>query len=205
MKLYYSPGAGALASHITSRELDLDVEIVKVDVVHEHQTEKGEDYYQINPKGYVPYLKIDTDNDLSEGAAILQYLADRKPEGKMIAAEGTIERYKIQEWMTFVGTELQQMLGSFFVTGHVTDTGLQFTNAKLNKRLTIIDEHLKGKEFLVGDRFTIADAYAFTIMNWVMAFGLPVDLTNYAHLNRYFESVKARESVQIALKEEGLA
>lgn len=205
MKLYYSPGAGALASNITSRELDLDVEIVKVDVVHEHQTEKGEDYYQINPKGYVPYLKIDTDNDLSEGAAILQYLADRKPEGKMIAAEGTIERYKIQEWMTFVGTELQQMLGSFFVTGHVTDTGLQFTNAKLNKRLTIIDEHLKGKEFLVGDRFTIADAYAFTIMNWVMAFGLPVDLTNYAHLNRYFESVKARESVQIALKEEGLA
>ena len=87
----------------------------------------------------------------------------------------------------------------------MTDTGLQFTNAKLNKRLTIIDEHLKGKEFLVGDRFTIADAYAFTIMNWVMAFGLPVDLTNYAHLNRYFESVKARESVQIALKEEGLA
>ena len=104
MKLYYSPADGAMASHITIRELDLDVELIKVSMP-EHKTETGEDYYKINPKGYVPYLIIDSDSHLSEGAAILQYLADQDPEGTMSPREGAPQRYRIQEWLTFVGTE----------------------------------------------------------------------------------------------------
>ena len=116
MKLYYSPAAGALASHITVRELGLDVDLIRVDLppAGAHTTETGEDYFQINPRGYVPYLKIDADAALSEGAAILQYLADQRPEASMSPREGTPERYQLQSWLTFVGTELQRILTSFF-------------------------------------------------------------------------------------------
>jgi glutathione S-transferase len=101
---------------------------VRVDV-QTHKTESGDDYYEINPKGYVPFLAIDRDSNLSEGAAILQYLADQDPEGHMFPREGSRERYKAQEWLTFVGTEPQRILGSFFVEGHLTDAGLQFGQA----------------------------------------------------------------------------
>ena len=203
MKLYYSPGAGALASHITIRELNLDVDIIKVDL-QEHKTETGDDYYKINPKGYVPYLTIDPDTDLSEGIAILQYLADQKPEGNMTPLEGTPERYQILEWLTFVGTELQQILGSFFVKDLFTEAGLEFVIAKLHKRLAILNTQLVDNEFLMGTEYTIADAYAFTIMNWIPAFGLDIDISEHKNLSAYLDKILSREAVQTAMKEEGL-
>ena len=203
MKLYYSPGAGALASHITIRELNLDVDLVRVDV-QTHRTESGDNYYEINPKGYVPFLTIDSDTSLSEGAAILQYLADQDPEGSMCPREGSLERYRVQEWLTFVGTEPQRILGLFFVAGHLTDDGLEFAKSRLHQRLAIMDDRLAISEFLVGADFTIADAYAFTILNWIPAFKLDIDISDYDHLGPYLETIGRREAVQTAMREEGL-
>lgn len=204
MKLYYSPGSGALASHITIRELNLDVDLIKVDVQVEHKTEAGEDYPKINPKGYVPYLTIDKETNLSEGAAILQYLADQKPEGNMTPREGTFERYKMQEWLTFVSTEPQRIIGSFFIPDNLTDAGLAFAQDRLHHRLAIMDDRLADNEFLTGADYTIADAYAFAILNWIPAYKLDIDLSGYKNLDPYLDKIRSREAVQIALKEEGL-
>lgn len=206
MKLYYSPAAGSLASHITVRELGLDVELVRVGLppMGEHKTETGEDYFQIQPRGYVPFLKIDGGTDLSEGSAILQYLADQKPEAGMSPREGTPERYELQSWLTFVGTELQRILTSFFVPDHLSEAGLAFANARLHQRLEILDAHLAGQEFLVGATYTVADAYAFAILNWIPAFKLDIDLGKYENVSSYLDRIRSREAVQVAMKEEGL-
>ena len=204
MKLYYSPAAGALASHITIRELNLDVDIIKVDVVKEFKTETGDDYYKINPKGYVPYLTIDPDTDLSEGIAILQYLADQKPEGNMTPLEGTPERYQILEWLTFVATEPQQILGSFFIKDYFTEAGLEFVKAKLHRRFAILETQLADNEFLMGAVYTIADAYLFAIMNWIPAFSLDIDISDYKNLSTYLDKIQSRKAVQTAMREEGL-
>lgn len=204
MQLYYSPGAGALASHITIRELNLDVDIVRVDVQETHQTEAGDDYYEINPKGYVPFLTIDAKSNLSEGAAILQYLADQDPESKMIPPLGTPERYQAQEWLNFVGTEPQRILGSFFIDGHLTDAGLEFGKSKLHQRLAIMDDRLADNEYLLGSDYSVADAYAFAILNWIPAFGLDIDISKYGNLGPYLDKIRNRNSVQTAMKEEGL-
>jgi glutathione S-transferase len=204
MELYYSPGAGALASHITIRELNLDVDVIGVDVQKTHQTETGEDYYAINPKGYVPFLTIDDDTSLSEGAAILQYLADQDPEGRMIPPVGTLERYRAQEWLTFVGTEPQRILGSFFIDGHLTDAGLEFGKSKLHQRLAIMDNRLADNEYLLGAEYSVADAYAFAILNWIPAFGLEINLSEYRNLTPYLDKIRNRDAVQTAMKEEGI-
>jgi glutathione S-transferase len=204
MKLYYSPGAGSMASHITIRELNLDVELIRVDVVKEHKTEHGDDFYKINPKGYVPYLAIDEDAYLSEGAAILLYLADQKSEGNMLSPEGTKERYKTQEWLTFVSSELQQIIGSFFIPDQLTEKGVGFLKAKLDKRFAVLDNQLADSEFLTGANFTVADAYAFTIMNWIPAFGLDLDFSSYQNLSVYLNKIGSRESVKVSMSEEGL-
>jgi glutathione S-transferase len=204
MELYYSPGAGALASHITIRELNLDVDVIGVDVQKTHQTETGEDYYAINPKGYVPFLTIDDDSSLSEGAAILQYLADQDPEGRMIPPVGALERYRAQEWLTFVGTEPQRILGSFFIDGHLTDAGLEFGKSKLHQRLAIMDNRLADNEYLLGAEYSVADAYAFAILNWIPAFGLEINLSEYRNLTPYLDKIRNRDAVQTAMKEEGL-
>lgn len=204
MKLYYSPAAGALASHITARELNLDVDVVRVDVQKTHQTESGDDYYAINPKGYVPFLEIDANTNLSEGAAILQYLADQDPNGRMIPPAESMKRYEAQEWLTFVGTEPQRILGSFFIPGHLTDAGYEFGKTKLHQRFTIMDNHLSDKEYLMGADYSVADAYAFAILNWIPAFQLDIDLSEYKYLNPYLEKIRKRKAVQAAMKEEGL-
>ena len=204
MQLYYSPGAGALASHITIRELGLDVDVISVDVQQTHQTESGDDYYEINPKGYVPFLAIDAKSNLSEGAAILQYLADQDPDSRMIPPLGSPERYKAQEWLTFIGTEPQRILGSFFIPGHLTDAGYEFGMTKLHQRLIIMDDHLANIAYLMGADFSVADAYAFAILNWIPAFKLDIDLSKYKNLEPYLGKIRNRKAVQIALKEEGL-
>lgn len=193
-----------MASHITIRELNLEVELIRVDIVKEHKTENGDDYYKINPKGYVPYLAIDEDACLSEGATILQYLADQKIAGNMLSPEGTLERYKTQEWLTFISSELQQIIGSFFIPEHITEKGSDFLKTKLDKRFSIMDSQLANSEFLTGSNFTIADAYAFTIMNWIPAFGLDLDFGIYQNLCAYLNRIGSRESVKVAMLEEGL-
>lgn len=204
MQLYCSPGAGALASHITVRELGLDVDVIKVDVQKTHQTESGDDFYQINPKGYVPFLKIDANSNLSEGTAILQYLADMDPDNRMIPPIGSPERYKAQEWLNFVGSEPQRILGSFFIPGHLTDAGYEFGKAKLHQRFAIMDNHLADNEYLMGSDYSVADAYAFAILNWIPAFKLDIDLSKYKHLGPYLDKIRNRKAVQTAMKEEGL-
>ena len=204
MKLYYSPGAGALASHITIRELNLDVDMVKVDVQVEHKTETGESYPEINPKGYVPYLIIDSDTNLSEGAAILQYLADQNHEGRLSPLQGTVERYKMQEWLTFIGTEPQRIIGSFFIADNLTHAGLEFAKVILHKRLAIMDDRLADNEYLMGADYTIADAYAFAILNWIPLFKLDIDISGYKSLVSYLDNIRGREAVQKAMQEEGL-
>ena len=204
MKLYYSPAAGSLASHITIRELTLDVDLVKVDVQVEHKTESGEDFPGINPKGYVPFLAIDSDTSLSEGSAILQYLADQDPEEKMSPGRGSPERYKMQEWLTFVVSEPQRILGSMFIEGHLTDAGIDFAKTVLNHRLTVMDSRLAANEYLMGSNYTIADAYAFAIMNWIPAFNLDIDMSGYKYLGPYLDKIRSREAVQTAMREEGL-
>ena len=204
MKLYYSPGAGALASHITIRELNLNVDMVKVDVQVEHKTEAGEIYAEINPKGYVPYLAINSNTDLSEGGAILQYLADQRPEGNLSPLQGTPERYKMQEWLTFIGTEPQRILGSFFIPGHLTNAGLEFAKDVLHRRLTTMDNCLAKNEYLMGEDYTIADAYAFAILNWIPLYKLDIDTSDYKNLVPYLDKIRCREAVQTAMKEEGL-
>ena len=152
----------------------------------------------------MPFLTTDSDTNLSEGAAILQYLADQDREGKMIPREGSPERYQVQEWLTFVGTEPQRILGSFFIEGHLTDAGLEFAAAKLHQRLAIMDDRLADNEYLMGADYTIADAYAFTILNWIPAFKLDIDLSKYKNLGPYLDKIRRREAVQTAMKEEGL-
>ncbi len=122
----------------------------------------------------------------------------------MVPLEGTIKRYKMQEWLTFIATELQAIIGQFFVGSNLTETGFEFFKAKLNKRLAILDTHLSNTKFILGTDFTIADAYAFTILNWIPAFGLDIDLSSYKDLHLYLGNIQARESVQKAMKEEGL-
>jgi glutathione S-transferase len=204
MKLYYSPAAGSLASHITVRELNLDVALVRVDVQESHETESGADYYAIQPRGYVPFLAIDSDRSLSEGAAILLYLADQHPEQTMSAAEGTFKRYELQAWLTFIATEVQRILGSFFIRGHLTDAGREFAMSKLDQRLVVLDKRLADNEYLMGGDYTVADAYAFAILNWIPAYKLDVDLARHEHLSTYLHKIRNREAVQLAMREEGL-
>ena len=204
MKLYYSPGSGALASHITIRELNLDVDLIKVDVQVENKTETGDDYHNINPKDYVPYLAIDSNINLSEGVAILQYLADQNPEGNMTPLEGTPERYQLQEWLTFIATEPQRILGSFFIPDNLTEAGLTFAKNRLHHRLAIMEDRLTENEYLAGTDYTIADAYAFAILNWIPAFNLDIDISAYKNLSIYLDKIRQREAVQTAMKEEGL-
>ena len=152
----------------------------------------------------MPYLTIDPDTDLSEGAAILQYLADQKPEGNMSPLEGTPERYQIQEWLTFIGTELHPILGSFFIKDHFTEAGLEFLNAKLHRRLAIPDTRLADNEFIMGTEYTVADAHAFAILNWIHVYNLDIDISGHKNLSAYLDNVQSRKAVQTAMKEEGL-
>ena len=200
MKLYYSPAACSLASHIALHEAGLPFTSEKVDLAS-HKTAGGEDFYQITSKGYVPAVKLADGSMLTEGGAILQYIADQKPESDLAPKNGTMERYRLQEWLTFIGTEVHKPMGSFFNKALHEDTK-KATTALLGKRLDHVDHALKGKQYLMGDQFTVADAYLFTVTNW--ANFVSYDLGNRENLKAYMGRVAARPQVQAALKAEGL-
>ncbi len=201
MKLYYSPGACSLAPHIVLRELGLPFETVQVDL-KTHKLASGADYYQINPKGYVPALQLDDGSLFTEDAAILQYLADRKPEAGLLGASGSMERYRAIEWLTFISSELHKGFSPLF-NGDMPEAAKKIFLDKLKNRFALLDKHLASHEFLMGKKFTVADAYAFTILNWKNF--LNVDLSPWKNIEAYMNRVATRPKVRETMHAEKLA
>ena len=201
MKLYYSPGACSLSPHIVIRELGLPVELEKTDLGAK-KTEKGVDFLTINPKGQVPTLVTDDGQVLTEGPVIVQYLADRKPEIGLLPAAGSMDRYRVQEWLNHTTSELHKNYTPLF-NPQAPDEYKKIARANLAKRYGRIDEQLKGRAYLMGDRFTVADAYLFTVTNWAGHVG--VELTAFPNLQAFQKRVGERPGVKEAMKAEGLA
>jgi glutathione S-transferase len=199
MKLYYSPGACSLAPHIALAELGVPFSTVKVDL-RAHKLADGTDYFAINPKGYVPLLELDDGTRLSEVAVILQYIADRKP-GTLAPAFGGIERYRTMEWLNFIATEVHKQMSPLWYPT-TPDATREAQRQKLATRFELLAKTLATQPYLTGERFSIADAYLFTILNWAAM--LKVDLAPWPVLGRYLERVAARPAVRAALLAEGL-
>jgi glutathione S-transferase len=199
MKLYYAPAVCSLASHIALIESGLPYSIAKVNL-KTHTLDDGSDYYAINPKGYVPLLELDDGTKLAEGVVILQYIADRVP-GKLAPTYGTLERYRVMEWLTFVNSEVHKQYSPLFYPT-TPDAYKDAQRAKLATRFEYLNKILASQPYLTGGKFTIADAYLFTILNW--SHGLKIDLSPYPALVAYQDRVRALPSVQRAMTEEGL-
>ncbi len=199
MKLYYASGACSLAPHIALSESGLDFTTTKVDL-RKHTFDEGSDFYAVHPKGYVPLLELDDGTRVSEVAVILQYIADRNP-GTLAPAFGSIERYRVMEWLNFIATELHKQFGPFFYPTTPEATKEQ-QREKLAKRFDYLSKTLQAQPYLTGQAFTIADAYLFTILNW--APGLKIDLSPWPALQQFQARVAARPAVHAALVAEGL-
>jgi glutathione S-transferase len=200
MKLYYAPGACSLSPHIVAREAGIAIELDKVDL-GAHKTAAGKDFTAVNPKGYVPALQLDDGSVLTEGPAIVQYLADQKPATKLAPAAGTMDRYRLQEWLAYIGTELHKNFGPLFNPASSNDVKAA-ARTNIAKRLGYLNDELAKRSYLVGDAFTVADAYAFTIINWTNFVG--IDLKDYPNVAAYSARIAARPKVQEALRAEGL-
>jgi glutathione S-transferase len=200
MKLYYAPGACSLATHITLLEAGLPHTLEKVDT-KTHKTEAGADYYAINPKGYVPAMQLDDGSLFTEGVALMQYLADLKPGSGLAPKLGTMERYRLMEWMTWISSEVHKGFAPLWNPNTPEEVKVA-TKAALAKRFAFADAALAEKKFLMGDTFTIADAYLFTIVNWTNF--VAIDISPFANLKAFMGRVAARPQVQAAMKAEGL-
>jgi glutathione S-transferase len=201
MKLYFSPGACSLSPHIVLREAGIDAELEQVDLKTK-RTKSNADFTAVNPKGQVPALVLDGGEVLTEGPAVVQYLADRKPEAKLAPPNGTIERYRLQEWLNFITAELHKSFGALFNPA-VPAEYRKLATELIGSRFAYVDQHLaKGGPFLMGAQFTVADAYLFTVANWTHF--LKIDLGQWPNLKAYVERIAARPKVQQALTEEGL-
>ncbi len=200
MKLYYSPGACSLSPHIALREAGLPVELVKVDI-RQKTLADGSDYRRINPKGYVPAVELPNGEVLTEGPAIVQFVADQNPDSRLAPKAGTLERYRLQEWLTFVGTEIHKSFSPLFDPTSSADAKASSV-AKLNLRFDWLATQLVNKSYLLGDQFTVADGYLFTTLSWTKHVG--IDLAKWPSLVAYRDRVGARPKVQEALKAEGL-
>jgi glutathione S-transferase len=200
MKLYYSPGACSLSPHIVLREAGLAFELVLASTKTK-KLQDGTDFYTINPKGSVPVLELDKGQRLTEGPAIVQYLADLAPASGLAPAAGTWERARLQEWLNFITSELHKGFSPLFTPGMVEEAKPLF-RAKLLERFKYVDQQLEGKSYLMGETFTVADAYLFTVSNWGQYVG--VDIAPFANLAAFRARVSARPAVQAALEAEGL-
>jgi glutathione S-transferase len=200
MKLYYSPGACSLSPHIVLKESGLAFEAIAAPT-KTHKLLDGTDYYTINPLGYVPYLVLDDGRTLHEGPAIVQYIADQVPGKQLAPANGSWERYKLQEWLNTIGTELHKGFSPLFTPG-MPEQAKELAKARLVSRLTWVDGELAGKTYLMGDTFTVADAYLFVVAGWGKHVG--VDTSGLPELTAFMARVAARPAVQEALRAEGL-
>jgi len=200
MKLYYYPGACSMAPHIILREAGYPFDLDKVDLAKK-QTASGEDYTKVNPKGYVPALRLDDGQVLTEAGAILQYLADHKPDSGLAPKAGTMERYRLMEWLNFIASEIHKTLGALF-NPKITPEWKDNQIALFGRRCDILARALDGKQYLLADKFSVADAYLFTILSWANLFKL--DMSKWPALQSYTTRIAARPAVQQAMKAEGL-
>jgi glutathione S-transferase len=200
MKLFYSPGACSLSPHIVLRELALPFELDALDFAT-RKTAGGHEYAAINPKGYVPALQLDDGQILTEGPAIVQYLADQRPESGLMPPVGSLERYRVIEWLTYIGTELHKGFGPFFAPNS-TDEAKNIARERLYVRIDFVDKALEGRPFLLGSQFTVADAYLFVVLGWSKF--VDIDLSKWPNVSAYQARVAARPAVQAAMKAEGL-
>jgi len=201
MKLYYSPGACSLSPHIALREAGLAFEPVLAST-KTHKLPDGSDYYEVNPLGYVPMLELDDGTRLREGPAIVQYIADQAPLKNLAPANGTLPRYRLQEWLTFIGTEIHKSFSPLFNPA-LPDESKKVFRDKLAQRFAWVDGELAGRDYLMGEHFGVADGYLFTVSRWAKP--MAIDLAGHKNLLAWQERVAARPAVQEALKVEGLA
>jgi glutathione S-transferase len=199
-KLYYSPGACSLSPHIALREAGLPFELVLASTKTKKLAD-GTDFNTVNSKGYVPLLELDDGQRLSEGPVIVQYIADQAPASQLAPAAGTMARYRLMEWLNFITSELHKGFSPLFNPA-MPEEAKTLARAKLVERLTWVDGQLAGKNYLMGDTFTVADGYLFTVAGWAKYVG--VDISGLANLGAYLGRVAARPAVQAAMKAEGL-
>lgn len=200
MKLYYSPGACSLSPHIVAREAGIPLELEKVDLKAK-QTESGQDFLSISPRGYVPALQLDNGEVLAEGPAIIQYLADLKPESGLAPANGSMPRYRLQEWLTYIGTEIHKSYSPLFNPATL-DSVREDRAAYLQRRYGLIEQTLSKQPYLLGEQFSVADVYLFVVTNWARI--VKLDLAAFPALQAFQERVAARPAVQDALRAEKL-
>ncbi len=200
MKLYYSPGACSLSPHIVLRESGLAFEPVLAST-KTHKLLDGTDYYTINPKGYVPLLELDNGERLSEGPAIVQYIADQVPAKKLAPPAGTMARYRLQEWLNFITSELHKGFSPLFNPA-TPEEYKTLARTKVISRLNWVDTQLEGKNYLMGEEFSVADAYLFTVSGWTAPLG--IDISAMKSLSAFRARMAARPAVQEAMKAEGL-
>ncbi|MBB1201059.1 glutathione transferase GstA [Enterobacteriaceae bacterium 89] len=201
MKLFYKPGACSLASHITLRESGMDFSLVGVDLAKK-QLENGEDFWHVNPKGQVPALQLDDNTLLTEGVAIMQYIADTKADRQLLAPAGSIARYKTLEWLNYIATELHKGFTPLFRPDTPEDYK-PTVRALLEKKLSYVNDALRDGEWISGNRFTIADAYLFTVLRWARA--VKLDISGLKNIEAYMARVAARPGVTAALAAEGIS
>ncbi|OAT47260.1 glutathione S-transferase [Proteus hauseri ATCC 700826] len=200
MKLYYAPGSCSLSPHIVLRETGLDFSIERIDL-RAKKTESGKDFLSINPKGQVPVLQLDNGDVLTEGVAIVQYLADLKPDRNLISPPKTLERYHQIEWLNFLASEMHKGYGPLF-SPDTPESYVPVVKEKLKSKFRYIDEVLTKHNFICGNNFTVADAYLFTLSQWAPHVGL--DITDLTHLQDYLKRIAQRPNVHSALVTEGL-
>jgi glutathione S-transferase len=200
MQLYFSPGACSLASHITAREAGIAVDLKRADTKTKKLAD-GSDYFAVNSKGAVPALQLDNGQVLTEGVAIMQYLADQKPESGLVPKAGTLERYRVLEWLNYITSEIHKSYSPLW--SPTTDAKVkEYAQANLEKKLDWTNQQLAGRKYLTGDTFTIADAYLYTVINW--SYFLNLGLDKWPALKEFHARVAARPAVQAALEAEGL-
>jgi len=200
MKLYFAPGACSLSPHIVLREAGQNFDLMQVDL-REKKTKDGKDFLEVNPKGQVPVLETDDGETLTEGPVILQYVADKAPAAKLVPPVGSKERYRVQEWLNFISSELHKTIGPMF-RPTTPDAYKTLSADNVKRRFAWINEKLAGRQYLMGDAFTAPDAYLFVMLNWAKR--LQIDLDPWPNLKAFWERVAARPKVQEAMKAEGL-
>ena len=200
MKLYYSPGACSLSPHIVLREAGLNFDLALASTKTKKLAD-GSDFYQINPKGQVPVLELDNGERLTEGPAIVQYIADQAPTSKLAPPAGSMQRYRLMEWLNFITSELHKSYSPLFNPA-MPEEGKAVYRARISERLQWVDSQLEGKQYLLGDEFSVADAYLFTVSGWSKVVG--VDMSGLKNLNAFRDRVAARPAVRAAMEAEGL-
>lgn len=200
MKLYYSPGACSLASHIVLNETGQAFETSKVDLKAK-TTQDGEDFTKINPYGYVPSIKLENGVVLNEGVAILQYLADKSPDANLAPANGSFERYKLQSMLTLINSELHKTIGGLF-NPTLTEEARQAVIGRIDSRLNIFSEQMGDDTFAVNNQYSVADAYLFTVTSWLKIFN--IEINQWPKLKAHSAMMLQRPAVQAAMKAEGL-